>query len=198
MESDYEDSRTMEVNVIEEQAYRSRITPRSYPTPYQNRTSHIPNSTYALTSPAMQHQQIPRQPLSAHRGMMERFMDDRDPVLQSFESQPLSTMELAPVYEQHHPRTRHFSPAPTVLRSNEGVQHSSIFNHAPTSPRPSRPPQADLLCSPDVARLLRSELDELAAAKSNKKGSIQADNDIVRSSPSQITNAILTDSPTAC
>lgn len=185
IENDYEDQRVMESIGNDEQTYRSRVTSRGNPTPYQNRTSHIPNSNFVLTSPAVQYQQLlPRQPLSAHRGMMERFMDDRDPIsTQSFESPPLTTIELAPIYEPQS-RSHHYSPAINDYRQQEPVhQHSTIFNQSiPTSPRPSRPPQADLLCSPDVARLLRSELDELAAIKSSKKEvSLEGNTDIVRS-----------------
>lgn len=146
------------------------------PTPYSSRAkgpmSAGPSPHYATaTSPAYSSQHS-RQPLSAPRGMMERFLYERETVAEDFDSSSGSGVSE---FQQHARDV--FLPATTKDASgNEYIpsQNATIFNAPPLSPISSRATRADLLCSPDVARLLKSELKQLAAS-GKKHGSPSQD-----------------------
>lgn len=173
-ENDYSgDEQGAEVSVDQSRPYGDAPTYSNLPTPHSNRVSHLSHNespTYSASgSPAMQHH-VPRQPLSAHRGMMERFMCDREKV-EDFQQGPVESAALSFDHPMHH---QQYSPS-MLLPRNPTPSHSSIFaaSPMPTSPTSSRPTGKDLLCSPDVARLLRSELNELAVQ--SRRRSVEGD-----------------------
>lgn len=126
-------------------------------------------------------------------GMMERFMSDRKkPARPAYDEDEED--ELDDAFEQPHPppvastsshsvitETRHVPASPkssperpTRLASTASPPPMRSSEYSPdkmmTSPAPSRGGPG-LLFSPDVARLLRSELDELEANESSAKKS---------------------------
>ena len=185
-ENDSGDEHGVETVVVDySRPYGDAPIYNNLPTPHSNRVSHPSynqSPTFSASgSPAMQ-QHTARQPLSAHQGMMERFMYDREKVE---ESQPVDLVASAYDHQMHH---QQFSPS-MLLPRNPTPSHSSIFAPPPmpTSPTSSRPSGKDLLCSPDVARLLRSELIELAVQSRRRSveddRAVDVEEDLVRSLP---------------
>ena len=172
------------VEVDQSRPYGDAPMYNNLPTPHSVRVSHLAHNespTFSASgSPAMQHP-ASRQLPSAHRGMLERFMYDREKV-EDFQGAPV---EPAASQYQHPTHHQQYSPS-ILLPRNPAPSHSSIFAPPPmpVSPTSSRPSPKDQLCSPDVARLLRSELNELAVQ--SRRRSVEddredgAEDDIVR------------------
>lgn len=125
--------------------------------------------------------------LAGQRGMMDRFMSSQ-PLPAASAPAPTS---LAPqlgtheaIEQLHHQASAAEEPhtSPTFAPASPTRKPTSYPQHALLSPAPSRP-KTSILFSPDVARLLRSELDELEANElSTRKSSLSPRKDIDRSS----------------
>lgn len=129
----------------------------------------------------------------AKRGMMERFMSDRasPQKQQTDDEEPIaSTSSLA----RAPPQIRTvFSPGPSPRQASKREltaspprrSAGSSPNPIMTSPAPSRGTGPGVLFSPDVAKLLRSELDEIEANEQSSRrkalsNKLTAEIDIVR------------------
>ncbi|SCZ90773.1 BZ3500_MvSof-1268-A1-R1_Chr1-3g02236 [Microbotryum saponariae] len=140
-------------------------------------TSRLPSGASLLPSPSFiggnaQHATSPLGAASLpRRGMMERFMSDRTPAVLPEEPSSAIGSDKAP---SSAPRRRVVSsPATSPAASRPRPIDSTMSpprrlpNISPdrlmTSPAPSRGRAPSLLFSPDIAKLLRSELDELEA-----------------------------------
>ncbi|KPV78075.1 uncharacterized protein RHOBADRAFT_50588 [Rhodotorula graminis WP1] len=115
--------------------------------------------------------------LAGQRGMMDRFMSSQP--LPAAATAPAPQLDAQGAVEQAH--QHHVSPS-LAPASPKRKAPMSYAEHALLSPAPSRP-KTSILFSPDVARLLRSELDELEANElTTRHSSLSPRKDIDRSS----------------
>ncbi|GAA5912609.1 hypothetical protein JCM8208_004789 [Rhodotorula glutinis] len=115
--------------------------------------------------------------LAGQRGMMDRFMSSQP--LPAAAPAPAPQLDAHGAIEQAH--QHHVSPS-LAPASPKRKAPMSYAEHALLSPAPSRP-KTSILFSPDVARLLRSELDELEANElTTRHSSLSPRKDIDRSS----------------
>lgn len=127
------------------------------------------------TSPGTAHFPPSFQASLAKRGMMERFMSDREGGKEDVEACDPTPVDFCPANVENAQQSIQdapLSPSPNsrlANTTNSPPRRSSTFSPTAmmTSPVPSRGPS--LLFSPDVARLLRSELDELEANGSTSR-----------------------------
>ncbi|GAA5981264.1 hypothetical protein JCM10908_004044 [Rhodotorula pacifica] len=157
-----------------------------------------PSPATAPTSDTNASPSIPSQ-----RGMMDRFMSTQPAHVAAAPEATVPQLDLQ-ISEEPAPPPAH--PAAAPCSASEPDLDSELAPpvsparrraaaypaHVLQSPAPSKPP-ASILFSPDVARLLRSELDELEAnaiagrqsTSPSKLGERRIDNNMHQSSPSQ-------------
>ncbi|KWU46867.1 hypothetical protein RHOSPDRAFT_31688 [Rhodotorula sp. JG-1b] len=130
----------------------------------------VPSPATAPTSDTNASPSIPSQ-----RGMMDRFMSTQPAHVAAAPEATVPQVDLQ-VSEEPAPPTPTAATMPVAAAAAESVdpeselappvspvrQRTSYPAHVLQSPAPSKPPTS-ILFSPDVARLLRSELDELEA-----------------------------------
>jgi hypothetical protein len=154
-----------------------------------NAASHsplLPSPPFAASPASTPLYQAGLQPPLAKRGMMERFMSDRPVVWEDKDAGSHSdASDSAPA-----PQFTHSSPPTTSVPRLAANAASTPLHLSPsvmmTSPIATRGrPGAGF--SPDVARLLRNELDEMSAGGKSRRSSprrrVDSTADIVRSYP---------------
>ncbi|GAA6054766.1 hypothetical protein JCM3770_000933 [Rhodotorula araucariae] len=119
--------------------------------------------------------------LAGQRGMMDRFMSSL-PVPGGLATTPAPQLSSSEVQEQPHPpASGQPQTSPTFAHASPTRKPMSYPQRTLLSPAPSRP-KTSILFSPDVARLLRSELDELEANDLVGRNSLSPRKEVDRSS----------------